>query len=188
MQIPLQITFRDMEHSDFIESKVRERASRLDRFFDHIMSCRVTIEAPHKRKHKGNIYQVKIDMTVPGDEIVVSKGSGNNHAHEDAYVVIRDAFDAATRRLEDYVRRLRGDTKTHEVRPHGRIAELFPEMDYGVIKTPDDREIYFHRNSIIDESFNDLEVGTPVHFHEVQGDEGPQASTVYVEGKHHIVG
>jgi ribosomal subunit interface protein len=188
MQLPIQITFRDIEHSDFIEAKVRDRAARLDRFFDHIMSCRVTIEAPHKHKHKGNIYQVKIDITVPGNEIVVSKGSENNHAHEDAYVVIRDAFDAATRRLEDYVRRLRGDKKTHEVRPHGSIVELFPEMDYGIIKTSDDREIYFHRNSIIDENFNDLEIGNEVHFHEMPGDDGPKASTVYIEGKHHTVG
>jgi ribosomal subunit interface protein len=188
MQLPLQITFRDMEHSDFIETKVRERAARLDRFFDHIMSCRVTIEAPHQHKHKGNIYHVKIDITVPGNEIVINKGSDKNHAHEDAYVVIRDAFDAATRKLEDYVRRLRGDEKTHEVRPHGTIAELFPEMDYGVISTPDGREIYFHRNSIIDEDFDNLEVGAAVHFHEVQGDKGPQASSVHIEGKHHIVG
>ena len=73
MQIPLQITFRDMEPSDAVEAKLREKADNLERFAEHITSCRVIVEAPHKHHHKGNIYGVKIDITLPGDEIIVNR-------------------------------------------------------------------------------------------------------------------
>ena len=79
------------------------------------MSCRVVVEIPHKHKHKGDIFHVKIDITVPQGEVVVSKEPGQNQAHEDVYVAIRDAFDAVRRRLEDYARKQRGDVKTHHV-------------------------------------------------------------------------
>ena len=76
-----------------------------------------------------------------------------NHAHEDFYVTMRDAFNAARRQLEDYVRRRRGKVKRHDVEAHGLIKNLFPYEDYGVIETPDGREIYFHRNSVLDADF-----------------------------------
>jgi ribosomal subunit interface protein len=188
MQLPLQITFRNLEHSDAIEANVREKAAKIERFAEHITSCRVIVEAPHKHHHKGVIYRVKIDITLPGKEIVVNHHSDEHHAHEDVYVAIRDAFDAATRQLEDYARQRRGKVKSHDVVPHGRITQLFPHEDYGVIETSDKREIYFHRNSVVDEDFDKLETGMTVHFAEEMGDNGPQASTVHIESKHHVVG
>lgn len=113
MKLPLQITFRDMDPSTAIESNIREKAEKLDRFSDHITSCRVVVEAAHKHHNKGNLYHVRLDFTVPDDEIVVSRDPGKNHAHEDVYVAIRDAFDAARRQLDEYARRRRGDVKTH---------------------------------------------------------------------------
>ncbi len=114
MQIPLQVTFRNLEHSEFIEAAVREKTDKLEQFADKITSCRVIIEAPHKHHHKGVIYRVKVDMTLPGKEIVVNHHSDNHHEHEDVYVAIRDAFNAARRQLEDYVRQRRGEVKAHE--------------------------------------------------------------------------
>ena len=108
MQIPLQITFRDMEPSEAVEINVREKAQKLERFAEHITSCRVTIEAPHKHHHKGQLYAINIDITLPGEEIVANRNPDKNHAHEDIYVAIRDAFKAAQRQLEDYVRIRRG--------------------------------------------------------------------------------
>lgn len=102
MQLPLQITFRDIPHSDALEQAVREKASKLEQYSDHITSCRVVIEAPHKHQHKGHHYQVKLDIMVPGREIVVKRDPGDNDAHEDAYVAIRNAFEAAGRQLRDY--------------------------------------------------------------------------------------
>jgi len=177
-----------MDRSDAVEARVRERAEKLDRFAGRIMSCRVVIEAPHKHHHKGGLYKVHIDITVPGGELVVNRESGLDHGHEDVYVAVRDAFDAARRQLEDYVRRQRGKVKTHEIPPHGHICELVPTEDYGRIKNSDGREIYFHRNSVVDADFDQLEIGMAVHFHEEPGEEGPQASSVHLEGKHHTVG
>jgi len=112
MQIPLQITVRDMEHSAELDAHIRAKVQKLDEFFDHITSCRVVVEMPHKHHHQGKQFNVRIDIGVPGSEIVVD----HDH-HEDVYVALRDAFDAAKRQLEDYARKLRGDTKSHEPRP-----------------------------------------------------------------------
>lgn len=186
MKLPLQIVFRNIEPSAAIEAKVRERADKLDKFFDRIISCRVVIEEHHRHHHQGNIYHVRVDVKVPGDEIVVSREPPEHHAHEDVYVAIRDAFDAVRRRLEDHARRWGGAVKTHTVMPHGRVAELYP--DYGRIETPDGRLVYFHKNSVIEARFGDLEIGREVRFVEEAGELGPQASTVHIIGKHHIAG
>ncbi|MEJ2685711.1 MAG: HPF/RaiA family ribosome-associated protein [Gammaproteobacteria bacterium] len=188
MQLPLQITFRHMEPSPAVEAKVRERADKLDRLFGRIMACRVAIEAPHQHHHQGTLYQVRVDLTVPGDELVASRDAGLNHGHEDVYVALRDAFDALERRLEDYARRQRQEVKTHESTPVGRISELVPADDYGRIRTPDGRDVYFHRHSVVDGHFDRLQVGDEVRFSEEQGAQGPQASTVHVLGKRHPSG
>jgi ribosomal subunit interface protein len=113
MQTPLQITIRDMEHSDALETHIRDKVSKLEEFSTHITSCHVVVEIPHKHQHQGKQFNVRIDIGVPGSEIVV------NHGHaEDVYVALRDAFDAAKRKLEDYARKIRGDVKTHEPKNH----------------------------------------------------------------------
>jgi ribosomal subunit interface protein len=180
MKLPLQITFREMPPSPAIEAKIREKAARLDRFAQHVMSCRVVVEAPHRRHHQGKLYHVRIDITLPGSELVVSREPAAHHAHEDVYVAIRDAFDASSRQLEDYVRRQRGKTKRHESPEHGYVARLAPDEDYGFIETPDGREVYFHRNSVLADGFDRLAIGDQVHFVEELGEKGPQASTVRV--------
>jgi ribosomal subunit interface protein len=111
MQVPLQITFRDMEPSAAVEAKIREKAAKLDRYYPRIMGCRVLIEAPHRHHHQGKLYHVRIDLTVPGGEILVTHESSANHPHEDVYVAIRDAFDAGRRRLMDHARHQRSDVK-----------------------------------------------------------------------------
>ena len=109
MQIPLQITIRDVEHSEALETHIRGKVEKLEEFFKSIISCRVVVEMPHKHHQQGKQYNVRIDIGVPGSEIVVNR----DHA-EDIYVALRDAFDAAKRRLEDYARKIRGDVKKHE--------------------------------------------------------------------------
>ena len=179
MQIPLQITFRHLDPSDAIEADIRDKVQKLEQFAHDITGCKVTIEAPHKHHHKGRIYTVTVDITLPGGEIVASRHPDQHHAHEDAYVAIRQ--------LEDYVRQRRGKVKLHESPPHGQIMRLVPDEDYGLIKASDGREIYFHRNSVIETDFDNLEVGMNVHFNEEQGEQGIQASSVHVEGKHHVI-
>lgn len=121
MDIPLQISFKNMDHSDAIEARVREKALKLEQYFSHLISCRVVIEAPHRHHHKGKIYHIKIEMGVPRQtELVVSNEREMNHAHEDVYVAIRDAFGKATRQLQDYAGRMEGKSKRREERiPNG---------------------------------------------------------------------
>jgi ribosomal subunit interface protein len=108
MQLPLQITFRGMPHTPSIEAEIREKAAKLDRYFDRIMSCRVVVEQPAQHKRHGKPFTVHLDIKVPGGEIAVT------HDHdEDLQVALRDAFDAARRKLEDHVRVQRGDVKAH---------------------------------------------------------------------------
>ena len=114
MQLPLQITFRGIPPSEAVEARIREKASKLDKFNSHIISCRVAVEAEHQHHHQGNLYHIRIDITTPRKEIVVSREHHDRQAHEDVYVALRDAFAAATRQLEDYSRIQRGEIKRHQ--------------------------------------------------------------------------
>ena len=117
MQTPTQITVRDMPHSPALDEHIRAKAAKLEQYFSPITSCRVVTEAPHKHSHQGRQYVVRLDITVPGREIVV------NHEHdEDVYVALRDAFDAAKRQLEDYARMRRGETRTRQAGARRRRA------------------------------------------------------------------
>jgi len=175
MKLTPQITLKNVPHSDAVEAKVREKISKLDQFSDRIMGCRVLIEESQRRQHQGKLFGVNINITVPGKELVV-----NRTEHEDLYVALREAFDAAKRRLEEHTRKGRGDIKAHAEPPRGRVAKIFPFEGYGFISTSDGREIYFHQNSVIDPTFERLEEGSEVAFLEEQGKEGPQAIRVAV--------
>lgn len=124
MQIPLQITVRDVENSEALETHIREKAKKLDEYFQHIMSCRVVVELPHKHHNQGKKFNVRIDIGVPGSEIVVNRDQA-----EDVYVALRDAFDAAKRRIEDYSRKIRGDVKSHQPKFTGTTAEETEEPE-----------------------------------------------------------
>jgi len=189
MQLPLQITFRDIEPSPAIEARIREKAKKLDRFYDRITGCKVVVDAPHRHHEKGRIYRIRIDITVPGTEIVINREPGQNHAHEDVYVALRDAFGAAQRRLQDYARRQRGEIKTHEVPTHGHIVRIFSEQGYGFIETSDKQEIYFHENAVLNGAFPKLDIGHEVRYVAIDNEsgEGAQATTVQPIGKHHVI-
>jgi ribosomal subunit interface protein len=184
MQIPLQVTFRDMPHSDALEAHVGKLASKLDTFSARITSCHVVLEAPHKHQHEGRHYRVRINLSVPGSEVVVSHTPEDEATNEDAYAAIDEAFDRLDRRLADYVRRQRGDVKPHETAyREGRVSKLWSYEGYGFIETPDSGEVYFHRNSVLHHSFDKLAIGTHVRFVEELGEKGPQASTVVLSGQ-----
>ncbi len=188
MQIPLQITFHDLPPSDAIEAQIRQKVKKLNRFYDRIISCRVVVEAPHRHHHQGNIYHVRIDLTVPQGELVINRNSSRNHAHEDLYVAIRDAFAAAQRRLKSYAAVQRNKTKIHEIPSHGRVISLLPEDGYGFIETSEGDEVYFHQNSLLNCTLRDLQVGSEVRLIEQMGDKGLQASSVRLIRKHHLHG
>ncbi|HSR57470.1 MAG TPA: HPF/RaiA family ribosome-associated protein [Candidatus Binataceae bacterium] len=177
MQRQLQITARDFVITEAIELQVRERARALESYFDRLTGCRVVLEAPAVHHHrKGGPFNVRIDLRVPGNELSVNRQNA-----EDLSIAVRDAFDAARRVLEDYVRELRHDVKTHE-HPLAKIARVFIEEGYGFIETADGREVYFHRNSVLGNRFEHLKPGVAVRYAEEMGENGPQASTIAVVG------
>ena len=113
MPVPVQISFRNMDPSPAVEARIQEKVTKLEHLYDRIVGCEVTVEAPHRHHHKGKLYSVRVDISVPGKDVVVDHAKPTDHAHEDVYVALRDAFDAATRQLEDHIRRMRGDVKSH---------------------------------------------------------------------------
>jgi cold shock CspA family protein len=194
--LPVQITFRNMVPSAEIEEDIVARARKLEQFYRRITSCRVLVEAPARHRQRGLLFHIRIDLTVPSGEIVVKREPTLYSAEQDAAaersrkgtetrserkhlkVALREAFDSARRRLQDYARRRRADVKAHEGLPEGRVISLFPAKRYGYIETPDERELYFNANSVINQRFKDLKVGSKVSFAEEAGEKGPQASTV----------
>lgn len=181
MIIPLQISFHHTTPSDEIEAAVRKHAQRLDRYFRDITSCRVVVEAPHGRHFKGNLYRVRVDVTVPGAELVASRAPDRHDTHENIYVAIRDAFHAVRRELEDYARKRRRRVKRHDER-RGRVIRLMEQDGYGYLRTQDSRELYFHAHSVLD-GFDKISLGDEVRYAEEMGEKGPQASTVILVGR-----
>ncbi|MGE0433880.1 MAG: HPF/RaiA family ribosome-associated protein [Planctomycetota bacterium] len=179
MQQEPTITFRNMEVDPAIESTLNRHIARLERFHDNIISCRVTIDLPHQRQHHGNLYSLRIDLKVPGDELVVSREQHERHRHEDIHVVIHDAFRAAERLLEERTEQLSQHVKHHESHDvPGRVVRIEP--DHGFIEAIiDGHEVYFHRNAVgTDDDWEQLEPGSAVRFIETTGESGPAASVV----------
>jgi len=200
---PVQTTFRNLRPSIAIEEQIGAEVAKLATFYDWITNCRVVVELPHKHHQSGRHYHIRIDLTVPGEELVVmhepsrhstlqrmevAKGRKDlevDAPHNDLYVAIRDAFAAARRRLQDYARRQRGAVKVHDVALHARVLKLFPEEGYGFLETADGVEIYFHRNSVLHDAFERLTIGVEVTFVAEEADNGLQASTVRLVGEQH---
>lgn len=180
METAPQVVFKDIPPSKAIERAILEKIEHLEKFFDRITSCRVVIKSSHRRHEKGNLFHIQVDLRVPGNELVVKRDPSANHAHEDVYVAIRDAFNAMERQLKSYIRRRRRKVKRHEGLPRGRISELLSGEGYGFITTLEGRRIYFHKNSLRNGQFEQLQIGSVVEFVEEMGKKGPQAGTVHL--------
>lgn len=178
MQLPLQITFEGMDRSEAVEDAVRKKAAHLERFSSEIVSCRVALELLQKHKHQGRPFGVRIDLKIPGRELVVSRV-----ADEDIYIALREAFDDMKRQLEDAVRQRRGDEKQHPRDLHGEVVRLNELEGFGFIRTPDGEEYYFSRDNLAGVRFEQIGIGTGVRFIAEAGAQGLQARRVSV-GKH----
>lgn len=179
MQTQPQISFQGISHSDAIEQAIRDRIDELEKFHSGIIACRVVVDSPHRTRNKGKIYEIRIDVSVPGKDVVISREAGFDHAHEDIYVAIRDSFDAARRGLEDQVRKMSGHrTKRHPATSHGHVVRIFDEDGYGFIETVDGHEVFFARDSVNGQAWSRMDIGSKVRFKEMDGDKGPYGSQV----------
>ena len=185
MEVPLELTFKDVEKSDAIVDLIYEKIAKLEQVCDSIISCRVIIEKPQEHQASGNPYRVRLTVRVPpGHEVVVKREPGESPQHDPLEIVIRDVFDIGRRRLRSLMERLRDETKVHEEQQAAALVEeLNPVEGYGFLKTIDGRRIYFHKNSVLHGDFERLELGTGVRFAEEQGEKGPQATTVQIVDK-----
>lgn len=177
MQIPINVTTRRVDVPPALDELIRRKAGKLERYYDRIIRCDVVVEGPGDRHESGGPYDVRLDISVPGSEIVV-----NQRAAETLRGAIEAAFDAAERQVEEYSRKQRGEVKTSVGPPEGPVVGLFPDEGYGFIAADDGREVYFHRNAVLPPGFDHISVGSRVRFHEEQGHQGPQASTVEILG------
>jgi cold shock CspA family protein/ribosome-associated translation inhibitor RaiA len=178
MEIEPRITYRDFDPPLLADQPIRERIGKLERIAPRIIGCNVVAETLGRQHQTGNLYHFRIEVSVPGDDLVVNKQQNDKHAHEDFFVAMRDAFDAMERQLRARSAKIRGDIKTHVPPPHGRIIKLFD--DYGFIEPPGRAEVYFHANAVIEARFADLEIGQEVWFNaaENESEKGPQATMV----------
>ncbi|HLF66535.1 MAG TPA: HPF/RaiA family ribosome-associated protein [Gammaproteobacteria bacterium] len=179
MQTPLQVTFRESsDPTGAIHAKIEEHVGKLDKFHKNIIGCQVVVEAPHHNHQKGNLYKVRVNLSVPGHKFVASSEARHNHAHEDVYVAVRDAFEAIARQLESLIHIQQGHVKVHAVMPKASVSVLMPENDCGRFVTEEGHDIYFHRNSVDGDAFDRLVVGSLVEFEYEMGDDGLQATFV----------
>lgn len=184
MQVPLEVTFDGISHSQWVEDYIRERADRLDRMCDNLTSCRVVVERAQHHHHTGNPFRARVEVTLPPKkELVADKEGTVGDPHVQLRPVIRKAFEAVEKQVQKQTAKRSGDVKQHH-EPRALVVRLFPDQGYGFIKSPeDDTEYFFHRNSVLHEDFDRLQPGTEVRFEPEMGEEGPQASTVQIVNK-----
>lgn len=186
MRVPLEISFHGVSRSEWSENYIREQAQRLERFCEGIVSCRVVVEQPHKHQHSGNPYRVRVEVRLPPNKDLVATEEPVEVSQQ-SYLqpVILNAFKTMERQIKGISERRRYNVHTpvsgEELR--ALVVRLFPEQGYGFLKTPEGREIYFHKNSVLHNDFPRLEIGTEVRFAEEMGDMGPQASSLQIVNK-----
>jgi len=185
MEIPAEIDFQGMEPDDAVRASIASHIAGLETRFGRITACRVVLKAPGGRHRSGGLYEVNVWLSLPdGREVAVARTPPEDERHADLAFAINDTFKRARRRLQDQVRRLQGAVKVHDAQPIGTVTRLEPEASFGFLTTDDGREVYFHRNSVLDGLFGRLQVGTRVVYAEEAGEKGPQASTVKLLGRH----
>ncbi len=185
MQTPAEIDFQGMDPSAAVRTAIENHISQLEERFGRITAGRAVVKAPGGRHRTGGLYEIAVHLSLPdGREVNVDRVRQNDERFADLNYALNDAFKRARRQLQDNVRELQGQVKLTSASPVGTVAELDPLGEFGFIKTDDDREIYFHRNSVLGDGYAQLSVGARVAFAEEMGDKGPQASTVKPLNKH----
>lgn len=179
--LPVQITIRDLPASATLESHVRKRASKLKQFYDRISSCRIVLEHQKKHQNRGKLYNIRIDVTVPGKELVTTRKSDS-----DIYIAIRDSFKAIERQLEEHSRKRHGRVKTHNHTLRGVVVRVFPHLGYGFIEGIDGHEYYFSVTNVNNLSFEQLLIGDPVEFISETVNDGRQAHHVLKMRHNHL--
>jgi len=181
----VEIEFKEMVASPVVQDMVADHVKKLERLYGRITACRVVVKGPGNRHKTGGLYDVNIRLALPdGLEVDIGRTPKEDERHSDLPFAINDAFKRAGRRLQDSARRMEGMVKSHEGQPVGTVVRLDPGGEFGFLRSNDGKEIYFHRNSVLDGEFSELAVGSRVVFADEIGEKGAQATTVKLLGKH----
>ncbi|MGD0023616.1 MAG: HPF/RaiA family ribosome-associated protein [Xanthobacteraceae bacterium] len=184
MQTPPEIEFQGMTATPAIEDAIAKHVAQLEQRWGRVTACRVVLKGPGQHHRKG-LYEVHVRLALPdGREVNVERTPPADERHSDLTFAIDDAFKHARRQLQDQVRRTQGQVKHHEGAPIGTVVRLDPSGEFGFLQSGDGHEVYFHRNSVLDNGFSRLHVGSRVTFAEEIGEKGAQATTVKLLGKH----
>jgi cold shock CspA family protein/ribosome-associated translation inhibitor RaiA len=185
MQTPVEIDFQGLKGTEQLRACVMKHIAVLEQRFGRITACRVVIRAPSERHRTGGACEIAIRLSLPqGREVDIGRSEKADDRHADPIVALNDAFKRARRRLQDHARRMQGQVKSHEAPPIATVKRFDDVGGFGFLETQDGREIYFHKNSLLDNGSREVVPGTRVTFFEEMGEKGPQASTVKVLGKH----
>ncbi len=185
MQTQAEIQFQGLAATPAIRDAIDKHVAELEQRWGRITACRVAVKAPGQHHRKGGLYEVHVRLALPdGREVNVERTPPADERHADLTFAIDDAFKHARRQLQDQVRRTQGHVKHREGPPTGTVVRLDPSGEFGFLETADGQEIYFHRNSVLNDSFARLQVGSHVTYAEEPGDKGTQATTVRLVGKH----
>ncbi len=185
MEVPVHVEFRNFEASRSVREVIDAHVAALEARFGRITACRMVLKGPGGHHQNGGLYEVTIRLSLPdGREVNIGRTASADPRHADLRFAINDAFKRTRRRLQDQVRRLQGSIKQHEQQPTGIVKRLDPGGQFGFLESHDGREIYFHRNSVLNGGFARLAPGIRVAFREEPGEKGAQASTVRLTGKH----
>ncbi len=185
MQTAPEIEFQGMTATPDIKDAIAAHVAQLEQCWGRITACRVVLKGPSQHHRKGGLYEIHIRLALPdGREVNVERTPPTDERHSDLTFALNDAFRHARRQLQDQVRRAQGQVKHHEGPPIGTVVSLDSSGEFGFLEASDGQEVYFHRNSVLDDAFSQLEVGSRVTFAEKEGDKGPQATTVKLLGKH----
>jgi cold shock CspA family protein len=187
MQTPVEIDFQGLKGAPETYAAIENHVADLEQRYGRVTACRVVLKGPGGHHRTGGLYEVNIRLALPnGREVNVERTASADERHADLTFAINDAFKRARRRLQDHARRLQGHVKQHENQPIGTVTKLDASGEFGFLEANDGRQVYFHRNSVLNDDLSRLAVGSRVTFVEESGEKGPQASTVKSLGKHRL--
>lgn len=180
MQVPLEITYRNVEKTEDIDRLIREKMAKIEKICNYIVSCHVVIEHPQEYQNAGNPYQIRIEMSIPKNHyIVVKHGMGKEDMHLPLSTVIRKAFDAVRKQVRELVQRQHAHLKVHDVNGTiGIVNKINREEGYGFLLNAEGEDVYFHKNSVVQNEFDQLYEGATVIHTEEPTERGPKATSV----------
>jgi cold shock CspA family protein/ribosome-associated translation inhibitor RaiA len=183
MNTPLEITFHNLMSSPALEAEIEKRVAKLEKLYPRLTSVRVSVEKPHRQNRTSSVFEVHVEMSVPGRVLAVTrepKRARQRFTKPTIHTSLNDAFRVAEAQLKEFKALQRGAVKTHPAMLHGSVRRVDRRNGRGFLTTNDGKEMYFHRNSLLGGDFEKLKRGDLVQYTEALGDTGPTANKVWV--------